>query len=228
MNGTPMHVATTSTPRTNLSPACWTAHNGRAGLAMAALALLLLLSACGGANSGAVVDTAVMARAAKLALGTINLEGTVQAVDAEHASQLLPLWELLADMSASPSAAPEELAAVVEQLEAAMTPGQLGAIAVMEFPQAEIDGATLSAGTLPLEGSVASAEVPPAAVVVDPGLGGDMGAGGPPDAGGLPGEVAPGGLGSSNTAAGNPGAGNIGATALFQRVVALLQSKLPS
>jgi hypothetical protein len=64
----------------------------------------------------------------KLALGTLKLEGTELAVASEQAADLLPLWQVLNTLSASDSAAPDEIAAVTQQIQETMTSEQLTAI----------------------------------------------------------------------------------------------------
>ena len=65
------------------------------------LVMALLVSACSAQNSAANTADQAASRATLLALGTVGLEGTAQAVDAEAAAQLLPLWEVFADLKAS-------------------------------------------------------------------------------------------------------------------------------
>jgi hypothetical protein len=230
--GKPMSPRITLTCRVIRSPKRSAAPASLAGFALTALALIFMLSACGGTASSAGVDNATMTQAAKLALGTINLEGTDQAVDAEHASQLLPLWQLFSDLSASTSAAPEELAAVVQEIEATMTADQFSAIKAMNLSDTESAAVTQGAGTSPAVSSGdARAGTQSAQVVMDPALGGEMGGGMPPD-GGMPMDGSmPGGdtqpsSGSSSAVASAAAPGNMSSAALFQRVVALLQSKL--
>jgi hypothetical protein len=101
----------------------------------------LLLSACGTAS---VASTSRFRNAprtltpeAKLAIATLNLEGTPQAVDAAQAAKLLPLWELLVQLNASNSTAPQEIQAVVDQIRLAMTAAQLQAIDKMQITPAD-------------------------------------------------------------------------------------------
>jgi hypothetical protein len=66
----------------------------------------------------------------QLALGTLELEGTENAVSPQQAKELLPLWRALqADALQSDA----ETNAVLKQIERAMTPEQLAAIAAMQF-----------------------------------------------------------------------------------------------
>jgi hypothetical protein len=68
----------------------------------------------------------------QLALGTMRLEGTEQAVTPEQAATLLPLWQAIQGGSLQSDA---EMNAVVSQIEATMTPEQVAAIAAMQLTQ---------------------------------------------------------------------------------------------
>jgi hypothetical protein len=74
----------------------------------------------------------------QLALGTLRLEGTPEAVTAEQASRLLPLWQVLETLSASTTSAPEEMEAVQNQLAASLTEAQVAAIAAMRLTNADL------------------------------------------------------------------------------------------
>jgi hypothetical protein len=74
----------------------------------------------------------------KLALGTIKLEGTRQAVDPKMAANLVPLWQLLFQLNSSSSTAPQEVTAVVDQIKTTMTPDQINTINSMSLTQADI------------------------------------------------------------------------------------------
>jgi hypothetical protein len=206
---------------------------GQAGLILPAMALVLALTGCASVGSTTNSSDATIVEAAKLALGTINLEGTNQAVNVELASQLLPLWQLMADMSVSTTAAPEELAAVVDELKTTMTADQLSAIDAMEMPDSEIAAATQGAGTAAAAASGAAGTASqPAQAAMDPALGGelggDMAGGGMPMDGGAPGPQGS-TVTTSNGAKSNPGSSqNAGSNAIFARVITLLESKLQS
>lgn len=66
----------------------------------------------------------------QLALGTLLLEGTENAVTPEQAARLLPLWQSLRGGTLQGSA---EIQAALTAIEKAMTPGQLQAIAAMRL-----------------------------------------------------------------------------------------------
>jgi hypothetical protein len=69
----------------------------------------------------------------QLAVGTLMLEETPQAVTAEQAQELLPLWQMLRTLQQSGTAAQAEIEAVLNQIQAAMTPEQLAAIEEMDL-----------------------------------------------------------------------------------------------
>jgi phage FluMu protein gp41 len=79
-----------------------------------------------------------LGQAQRLVLGTLRLEGTDQAVDAQQAAELVVLWRAYRALSASDNAAAAELEAVIGQIEAGMTPAQLSAIAAMQLTQADL------------------------------------------------------------------------------------------
>jgi hypothetical protein len=66
----------------------------------------------------------------QLALGTFELEGTENAITPEQAKTLLPLWQAIQGGSLQSDV---ETDAVVKQIERAMTPEQLAAIAAMQL-----------------------------------------------------------------------------------------------
>jgi hypothetical protein len=121
------------------------------------------------------------------------------------------------------------LEAVLEEIEAKMTADQLTAIAAMEFSQAEIAAVTHGAS-----GADAGAGVQSSPAAMDPALGFQVGAGMAPDGGGMPmdgstpGGSASSGSGSGTTEAARPELYSMVSAAPFQRVVALLQSKVQS
>jgi hypothetical protein len=126
----------------------------KAPLFSALFALLLMLTACGSRSPSSNVSgdsgngtngfrnasggTGALSADAKLALGTMKLEGTGQAVDPKTAAKLIPLWQLLVQLHSSSSSAPQEVAAVVDQIKATMLPDQLNAIDGMTLTQADI------------------------------------------------------------------------------------------
>lgn len=133
----------------------------------------------------------------KLALGTLKLEGTDKAVTADQAKTLLPLWKAVKSMSASTTASTDEMTAVYQQIQDAMTAEQVQAIKDLNLSQTDIQAlmqqygiqapqmrAGNTSGT-PVAGSTGNNASSNGAPGGDQGMGGpppgDMGgAGGPP------------------------------------------------
>jgi hypothetical protein len=105
--------------------------------------LALSLGACGGqddapdAASGAteLVETYEDALTIKnqLLLGTLRLEDTDQAITSEQTKALLPLWQGYAALTASGTAATEEIESVQNQIVEAMSDEQIAAVADMRL-----------------------------------------------------------------------------------------------
>jgi hypothetical protein len=112
--------------------------------------IVLTLAACGndGAGSGEVSNTtsAESARVtlredyadalpvpSQLAIGTLMLEDTDNAVTVEQAGELLPNWQMLQALQSSGTAAQAELDAVLNQIQGAMTNEQLTTIKEMQL-----------------------------------------------------------------------------------------------
>jgi hypothetical protein len=194
-----------------------------------AMVISLLLSACTATNDSTSTTAATTQRATELALGTVGLEGTTQAVDAAAAAQLLPMWQLFSDLRNSTTAAPEELAATVTAIEAAMTPDQLAAIAAMDFSYLR-DNAAGQAGPARGGQTAAAGNAEVTSVMMDPALAGEMGAGpgggmpmdamGPPDSAGSASRSLDQSLAGGATANGGPGSGAL------QSVIELLEAKV--
>jgi hypothetical protein len=72
----------------------------------------------------------------QLAYGTLKLEGTPNAVTAEQAARLLPLWQALNALDDSSTTAVEESTAVQNQILAALAPEQVAAISALHLTNA--------------------------------------------------------------------------------------------
>jgi len=101
----------------------------------------------------------------QLSLGTLELNQGDLAVSAEQAKTLLPLWQGLRSTQQAGGSAQAEVSALLSQIEAAMTPEQLQAIAAMKLTQtnmqewATANGITMgSGGGQPGQGSGMSPE----------------------------------------------------------------------
>ena len=104
------------------------------------LAGLLALAACssGGAETAAssaasALGDSDLSPAAHLALGTLQLEDTANAVDETQAATLLPLWQAYQALVNDETAAAAELDGLTAQIQRAMTAAQQQAIADMKL-----------------------------------------------------------------------------------------------
>jgi hypothetical protein len=190
-------------------------------------ALLILLTACGIINpsastSGSSSSTTSNQQAAggptgfdpsrltadqKLAIGTLKLEETSQAVTAEEAVQLLPLWKAVRSLGASSTASQDEVTALYQQIRETMTADQLSAIDKMTITTEDFTsimgdfGVQNNPGTNPGTQSTRQANRQNQNFQGGPGGGPGGGAGGPPPGGDMP----PGGLdGGGPMAQGTP------------------------
>ena len=133
------------------------------------LIFVLTLSACGGTEAVEEVASASGLNAdyenalpvqLQLSIGTFSLEGTDLAVDAVQAEDLIPLWQVLNGLTKSGSAAPEEIDALILQIEETMTSEQIASIAAMQLTRENMGeimqeyALTMSNGETPPEGMV--------------------------------------------------------------------------
>jgi hypothetical protein len=125
--------------------------------------IALTLAACGGAtapaapvaapvvSSNEVTPTPLSATYLKidyadaisvrnqLALGALKLEGTANAITAEQAKALLPLWQALVALSSTTTTAEAELTAVQNQIAEALQPAQLQAIGALQLTTTQLN-----------------------------------------------------------------------------------------
>ena len=153
----------------------------------------------------------------KLILGTINLEETDNAVTAEQATKLLPMFYVLQDLNDSDTAAQEEKDGLVNQIQETLTAEQVQAIDDMSLSMRDVFALTQGSSGQPNSSDASSAP----------------GAGGPPEmpGGGMPGGGMPGG-GTSATGTTTtddsvmPAMNTSTPSALFDAVIELLQKKV--
>lgn len=107
--------------------------------------LILTLSACGIANAANPVSDSqgdptagALSEATQLIMGTLKLEDTHQAVTAEQAAELLPLWQTMLVLSESDTAAQQETEALVTQIQETMTAEQRQAITDMNLTREDM------------------------------------------------------------------------------------------
>jgi hypothetical protein len=221
----------------------------------------LTLTACGTSNvqatqpaanatpgSGNNFRNTPMPLAEELMIGTFKLEGTPNAVTAEEAAQLLPLWQVYKDLTSSTSAAQAEIDALAQQIQGTMTPAQVQAITAMKLTRADMSKTMQDMGIVQA-GRPNASGTPQAGN--RQGGGNDFGGGGPGGPEGGPGggpggpEGGPGGgqgfnngqnispeqmatfqaRGSQNGGNGGRGFANRIPSALFDALIKLLESK---
>ncbi len=109
-------------------------------LILTLLTFVLILAACGGSaseESAPQTDDSnrefSMPTEMALMVGTVKLDETDYAINAEQAAELLPLWKALRSLSESETAASAEIEIVISQIEDSMTSEQMDAITAMEL-----------------------------------------------------------------------------------------------
>ena len=119
------------------------------------LILTIILTACGANGSNAAVPNAAtqngpaageLAASSQVALGTIKLDETDNAVTAEQASELLPLWQTLEVLYTSDTAADQEIDALITQIQETMTDQQTHAINSMNLTRQDMAAIMQSQG----------------------------------------------------------------------------------
>lgn len=194
------------------------------------IALTLLLTACAGkqpaSGAAAIPARETLSASAQLILGTLRLEGTVGAVTAEQAAELLPFWQVYQELEGSGTAAQEEIDALIDEVQETMTHEQLASIQAMGLTQADVT-AVMSEQELVAISSQASSGVTTSSSGPQGGPGGGM----------PPGEMAadPGTLGaapistlgsSSESSQSQAQANAAVPSALLDALIALLQSRM--
>jgi hypothetical protein len=129
---------------------------------IAVIVFALTLAACGGATAPAAPAAPIASSNAatptplaadylrtdyadatsvrnQLALGTLKLEGTAQAVTPAQAKALLPLWQALVALSGNTTTAEAELTAVQNQIAEALQPAQLQAIGALQLTTTQLN-----------------------------------------------------------------------------------------
>ena len=93
----------------------------------------------GGRNGGGFGgDPATMTVEQKLGIGILKLEGTNNAVSAQQAKDMLPLWLALKSMETSNNASVDEINAVFTQMKETLTADQVTAIQKLTWTQADM------------------------------------------------------------------------------------------
>jgi hypothetical protein len=157
-------------------------------------AILSVLVACSktSTTTGTSGNTTILPAEAALLVGTMKLENTSEAVTADQAKQLLPLWQTLQALSSSSTAATEEINAVVGQIKSTMTSAQMDKISAMKLTRQDMmsimsqagvpaNGASTTATPMALNGLPSGDSSRGSGPAGGPGgPGGGMPAGGPP------------------------------------------------
>ena len=111
------------------------------------LIFTLIMTACSGNTSdlagpvsGAQGEPAAgeLSAPMQVAIGTIKLDETDNAITAEQAAELLPLWQTLQVLYSSDTAANQEIDALATQIQEAMTDKQTQAITAMNLTRQDM------------------------------------------------------------------------------------------
>jgi hypothetical protein len=145
--------------------------------------LALTLTACSTSSTGTPIGSTtsnVLPVVTQLAVGTLKLAGTDQAVTAEQARDLLIYWETYKQLMQSDTAAQEEVNGLAAQIQETMTDEQMKAIDEMDITQQDVF-ASMQGVTVPVgNASDSTVSVPSGGAAGGSG----MPAGGPPSDGG--------------------------------------------
>ena len=126
------------------------------------LIFTLIMTACSGNASNATAPAGnfpgggaagALSASIQVALGTIKLEGTENAITADQAKELLPLWETLQDLESSDTAATQEKEALVTQIQETMTTEQTQSITALNLSRQDMFSIMQSQGGSAFGGS---------------------------------------------------------------------------
>ena len=84
-------------------------------------------------NGGGGFGNAPLSQAAQLVIGTFKLQGTSNAVTAQEAAKLVPLWQSYDQLTSSNTSTADQINASVSEIQSAMTPQQVQAITAMNL-----------------------------------------------------------------------------------------------
>jgi hypothetical protein len=210
------------------------------------MTLTLVLTACGGTPSNTSErpsgtqggpSAGALSAPMQVAIGTIKLDGTDNAVTAAQAKDLLPLWETLQVLYSSDTAATEEVDALEQQIQDTMTAQQTQAITALNLSRQDMFSIMQAQGGAAFGGGQNG--IPPSGGSSGNG-GRNFGGGGgefqgpPPDGGGFPGG-GPGFQGQGSARTQNPDSSTTSArpaidpnripTPLVQAVIEYLKKK---
>lgn len=106
----------------------------------------ILLGGCSGESAATVSASNGLSTATRLALGTLKLEGTDQAVTVSQGTELLTLWQGYQSLSSSDTASAVELDALEEQIQSTMTAEQIKAIDALDLTDQSVSDLMQSLG----------------------------------------------------------------------------------
>ena len=92
----------------------------------------------GGNGNGGGTGTRPLNQETKLEIGIFKLEGSSNAVTADEAKALLPLWQSVKTLSANASTAPADIQTVYTQIQNTLTADQVNAIDQMNLTQSDV------------------------------------------------------------------------------------------
>jgi len=202
------------------------------------MTLVLVLTACGGtesttnANDFSEGNEVVLNIQLQLMIGIFKLEETDLAVNKQQAAELIPLWQVLSSLIESDSAAPEEIDALVSQIQETMTPEQIDKIIAMQLTREDM-GAVMQEYNL--MAGMRDGEAPPDGFTPGQGFGGGsgvpgLGGGRPGGSGGdiglSPDQIATMRAEREASGEGRGGFGNRFTGVLIDGLIELLQNKL--
>jgi hypothetical protein len=158
------------------------------------LILTLTLTACSGSTPNAAGPAGnvpgggaagELSAPMQVALGTIKLDGTENAITADQAKELLPLWETLQQMEGSDTAATQEKEALVSQIQETMSQTQMQAITALGLTRQDMFSIMQSQGQA-VGGTRSNSNTQSGSTSTNRGFGpGGGGFGGPPPDGGF-------------------------------------------
>jgi hypothetical protein len=176
----------------------------------------ILLTACSGGTVATVSADSGLSAATRLAVGTLKLEGTSNAVTASEAGELLTLWEAYQSLSNSDTTSQVELDALVKQIEGSMTSEQIKAIDAMNLSEQSVSEVVQSMGNS--VGVSDSTSTPSSSAQSQPAQAGGPG-GMPADGGGNPMGDITSGIGTQSTPSATQAVSNSASTQAEQMLL---------
>jgi len=110
-------------------------------------------SSQGSTGTGSAQGSTSLSQVNMLLVGTLKLEDTDQAVTADEAAQLLPLWQAYRSLSNSQTAAEAEVDALLRQIQSTMPANQMAAIKAMNLTSTDMMNLMQSMGGLRPQGT---------------------------------------------------------------------------